>query len=63
MTEQMPADALSMPIEDLTRALGQLYLQNVALQAEVKRLRDQLTVLDSPVPANEHSKEFANDGR
>jgi hypothetical protein len=48
-----PADALNMSIEDIQRVIGGLTMHNIALQAEVTRLKNELAnvqdriVLDS----------------
>lgn len=52
-----------MPIEDITRAMGQLYMHNIALQAEVTRLKRELAVSLSGLAGNQQTdKEFVSDG-
>jgi hypothetical protein len=42
MQEKIPEGALTMPIEAIERAMGRLTMHNLALQAEVERLRNEL---------------------
>jgi hypothetical protein len=57
MDEKIPEGALNMPIEMIERALGRLTMHNIALQAEVERLRNEILSHSANGATKETAKE------